>query len=85
MKTRLVAGLILLIIGAAMLIGTIPIHYYISDVLLPPTEPPTMKPLEGIDRLLIEISHYFSFMNVISMVIIPIGIILILISRRKRK
>lgn len=85
MKTRLVVGLILLITGAVILIGTISIHYYISDVLLPPTEPPVMKSLEGIDRLLIENSHYLSFMSLASLVIIPIAVIMILISRRKRK
>lgn len=84
MRTSFI-GMLLVIIGSVALSMTIPAHYYISDVILAPTEPPTMKSLEGIDRFLIENSFYFSFVNIISIVIIPLGAIIVLLSRRKRK
>jgi len=85
MKSRLLVGLILIISGAIMQLTRVSIHYYISDVLLPPTEPPLMKSLEGFDKFLITNSNYFSYMDFISLIIIPLGVIMILISRRKRK
>ena len=84
MKTR-IFGVSLIIIGSIALSITIPVHYYISDVMLAPTEPPTMKSLEGIDRFLIENSFYFSFVNLLSVVIIPLGVLLILFSKRRKK
>ena len=84
MKTNVI-GLFLIIIGTVALSVTIPAHYYISDVILAPTEPPIMKSLEGIDRILIENSFYFSYVNLVSIVIIPLGVIVVIRSKRRRK
>lgn len=78
-------GMFLIIIGSVSLCITIPAHYYIYDVILAPTEPPIMKSLEGIDRFLVDNSFYFAYVNLVSIVIIPLGGIIILLSRRKRK
>ncbi|WP_026089886.1 hypothetical protein [Candidatus Nitrosopumilus sediminis] len=76
MKTRL----LIVIVIALMAIGFSPILYS-SFVLFPPTEPPIMRPIEGIDYVLFMYKQTFLFGGIIGIFVTLAGIII----WRKRK
>ena len=76
MKTKL-----LIIIGIVMMIEGFSIVVY-SSSLLPLTEPPIMRPIEGIDYVFFKYSQVFLFSGIAGIFVTISGIIL---SRRKRK
>lgn len=77
MNTRL-----LIIIGIALIIEGFLATFYTSFVLFPPTEPPTMRPLEGIDYVFFIYRQAFLFSGIIGIFVTIAGVILFW---RKRK
>lgn len=71
MKTRL-----LIIIGIALIIEGFSTVIYASYVLLPPTEPPMMTPIEGLDYVLVVYKHAFLPSSVIRIFVTVTGIVL---------
>ena len=76
MKTRL-----LIIIGIALMIEGFLATFYTSFVLFPPTEPPMMRPLEGIDYVFFMYRQAFLFSGIIGIFVTLAGIVI----WRKRK
>lgn len=76
MKTRL-----LIIIGLALMIEGFSSVLYSSFVMFPPTEPPMMRPIEGIDYVLFMYKQVFLLSGIIGIFVTIAGIIL----WRKRK
>ena len=70
----IVIGIIMTITGFAAVISR-------STYVLPPTEPPIMRSLEGIDYIIVVYSQMFLFTGIVGTIITVIGIIL----WRKRK
>ena len=77
MKTRL-----LIIIGIALMIEGFSAVLYSSFVLFPPTEPPMMRPIEGMDYVLFMYHQAFLFSGMIGIFVTIAGVILFW---RKRK
>ena len=76
MKSRL-----LIIIGIALMIEGFSSVLYSSFVMFQTTEPPMMRPIEGIDHVLFMYKQAFLFSGIIGIFVTLIGIIL----WRKRK
>lgn len=76
MKTRL-----LIIIGLALIIEGFSSVFYSSFVMFPPTEPPMMRPIEGMDYVLFMYKQVFLASGIVGIFVTVIGIIL----WRKRK
>ena len=76
MKTRF-----LIIIGLALMIEGFLATFYTSFVLFPPTEPPMMRPIEGMDYVLFIYRQAFLFSGIIGIFVTLAGIVL----WRKRK
>ncbi|MCH7560193.1 MAG: hypothetical protein IIC67_02290 [Thaumarchaeota archaeon] len=76
MKSRL-----LIIIGIALMIEGFLATFYSSVVLLPTTEPPMMRAIEGMDYVLFMYRQVFLFSGIIGIFVTIAGIIL----WRKRK
>ena len=75
------AGL-LIIVGIALMIEGFVATFYSSIVLLPTTEPPMMRSIEGIDYVLFMYRQAFLFSGIIGIFVTIAGIILFW---RKRK
>ena len=71
MKTRL-----LIIIGIALMIEGFSSVLYSSFVLFPPTEPPMMRPIEGMDYVLFMYKQVFLLSGIIGIFVTLAGIIL---------
>ena len=71
MKTR-----ILIIIGIALMIEGFSSFLYSSFVMFSPTEPPMMRPIEGIDYVLFMYKQAFLFSGIIGIFVTVAGIIL---------
>ena len=71
MKTR-----ILIIIGIALMIEGFSSVLYSSFVLFPPTEPPMMRPIEGMDYVLFMYKQVFLLSGIIGIFVTLAGIIL---------
>ena len=71
MKTKF-----LIIIGIAMMIEGFSAVVYSSTVLFPPTEPPMMRPIEGIDYILFTYRQAFLFSGIIGIFATLAGITL---------
>jgi len=71
----------LIILGAVLMIEGLFVTLYLSFVLLSPTEPPTMRPIEGIDFIFVMYRHVFWFSGIIGIFVTAVGITL----WRKRK
>ena len=69
MKSRL-----LIIIGIAMMIVGFSIVAYVSIILVPTTIPPTMKPIEGIDRFFSSFRQAFLFSAIAGIFVTIVGI-----------
>ena len=67
---------ILIIIGIALMIEGFSSVLYSSFVLFPPTEPPMMRPIEGIDYVLFMHKQIFLFSGIIGIFVTIAGIIL---------
>lgn len=76
MKTKLV-----IIIGIALMIEGFSSVIYSSFVMFPPTEPPMMRPIEGMDYVLFMYKQVFLLSGIIGIFVTVAGIIL----WRKRK
>jgi hypothetical protein len=76
MKSKL-----LIIIGLALMIEGFSSVLYSSFVMFPPTEPPMMRPLGGMDYVLFMYKQAFLFSGIIGIFVTIAGIIL----WRKRK
>lgn len=76
MKTRF-----LIIIGLALMIEGFSSILYSSFVMFPPTNPPIMRPLEGMDYVLFMYKQAFLFSGIIGIFVTLTGILL----WRKRK
>ena len=72
---------ILMIFGISLMIEGFSSVIYSTFVLFPPTEPPMMRPIEGINYVLFMYSQAFLISGVIGIFVTIIGIIL----WRKRK
>ena len=72
MKTRLLVA----IIGIAMTIIGFGAVFSRSTFFLPPTEPPIMRPVEGIEYVIVVHPQLFLFIGIIGIVIIITGIII---------
>ena len=70
MKSKL-----LIIIGIALMIEGFLATLYTSFVLFPPTEPPMMRPLEGMDYVLFMYRQVFLFSGIIGIFVTLAGII----------
>ncbi|AFS82991.1 hypothetical protein NSED_05945 [Candidatus Nitrosopumilus sediminis] len=71
MKTRL-----LVIIGIALMIEGFSSVIYSSFVMFPPTEPPMMRPIDGMDYVLFMYKQAFLFSGIIGIFVTLAGIIL---------
>jgi len=71
MKTRL-----LIIIGIALMIAGFLVTFYTSFILFPPTEPPMMRSVEGIDYVFFMYRQAFLFSGIIGIFVTVAGIIL---------
>lgn len=71
MKTRL-----LIIIGLALMIEGFSSVLYSSFVMFPPTEPPIMKPIEGMDYVLFMYRQIFLLSGVVGIFVTISGIVL---------
>ncbi len=76
MKTRF-----LIIIGIVLIIEGFLATFYTSFVLFPPTEPPTMRPIEGMDYVFFMYRQTFLFSGIIGIFVTLVGVVL----WRKRK
>ena len=70
MKTRL-----LIIIGVALMIEGFLATIYSSIILFSPTEPPTMRPIEGMDYVLFMYRQAFLFSGIIGIFVTVAGVI----------
>jgi hypothetical protein len=70
-----------ILIGLALMTEGFLANIYSSLVLFPPTNPPIMKPLEGMDYVLVLYKQAFLISGIIGIIITIAGIIL----WRKRK
>ena len=73
---------LLIIIGIAMMIGGFSAVVYSSPLLFPPTEPPMMRAIEGMEYVLFTYRQAFLFSGIIGIFVTLAGIILFW---RKRK
>ncbi len=71
MKTRL-----LIIIGIALMIKGFLATFYSSLVLLPITEPPMMRVIEGMDYVLFTFRQAFLFSGIVGIFVTIAGVIL---------
>ncbi|QLH10863.1 hypothetical protein [Nitrosarchaeum sp. AC2] len=76
MKTRL-----LIIIGVVLMIDGFSSFFYSTFMMFPPTEPPMMRSIEGMDYVLFMYKHVFLFSGIIGIFVTIAGIIF----WRKRK
>ena len=76
MKSRL-----LIIIGIVLMITGFSSVLYSSFLMFPPTEPPTMQPIEGIDYVLYMYKQVFLLSGIIGIFVVIAGVIF----WRKRK
>ncbi|WP_232202931.1 MULTISPECIES: hypothetical protein [Nitrosopumilus] len=74
-------SILLIIIGIALMTEGFLAVIYSSYVLLPPVEPPIMKPIEGLDYVLFMYKQTFLLSGIIGIFVTVAGVIL----RRKRK
>lgn len=84
MKSRYVIGLVLIICGMILFSTGLIVHYYVGNILLPTTDPPMMKSIEGIDLIMMSNRSMFVFFGFIGGLITVSGFFIIL-SLRKRK
>ena len=70
MKTRL-----LIIIGIALMIAGFSSVLYSSFLMFPPTEPPTMRPIEGMDYALFMYKQAFLLSGIVGIFVTVTGII----------
>lgn len=66
----------LILIGVAMMAEGFLANVYSSLILFPPTNPPMMKPLEGMDYVLVLYKQAFLISGIIGIVITLAGIFL---------
>ena len=71
MKTR-----VFLIIGIVLMIEGLLATFYASFILLPPMEPPTMRPIEGTDYIFFMYRQAFLFSGIIGIFVTFAGVIL---------
>lgn len=71
MKTRL-----LIIIGMALMIEGFSSVIYSSFVMFPPTEPPMMRPIEGMDYVLFMYKQVFLLSGIIGIFVTIAGVVL---------
>lgn len=65
----------LIVLGAVLMIEGLFVTLYLSFILLPSTEPPTMRPIEGIDFIFIVYRHAFWLSGILGFFITLTGII----------
>jgi len=65
----------LIIPGIALMIEGLLVTLYLSFVLLPPVEPPIMRPIEGIDFIFVVYRQAFWFSGIMGIFITLVGII----------
>ena len=70
-----------ILVGIALMTEGFLVNIYSSLILFPPTNPPMMKPIEGIDYVLVLYKQIFLISGIIGILITIVGIIL----WRKRK
>lgn len=69
MKDRL-----LTIVGTVMTVIAFTAMLSRSTYFLPPTEPPTMRPLEGIEYLVVVHGHMFLFIGIVGIFLTVLGV-----------
>lgn len=89
MKTKNTIGIELVIFGMILFLSGFSSLYYLENILLPPSEPPMMKSLEGTDLFLSDNRSFFPLLIIIGIPIALVGLSLLLWSTysswRKRK
>ncbi|MCV0409622.1 MAG: hypothetical protein K5783_02080 [Nitrosopumilus sp.] len=75
MQGKTLKSKFLIILGAVLMIEGLFVTLYLSFVLLSPTEPPTMRPIEGIDLIIIVYRHAFWLSGILGFFITLVGII----------
>ena len=66
---------LLIIIGIALMIEGFSSFFYSSFVMFPPTEPPMMRPIEGMDYVLFMYKQAFLFSGIIGIFVTIAGIV----------
>ena len=76
---------LLIIIGIALMIEGFSSFFYSSYVLFPPTEPPLMKSVEGMDIILITYRQALLYSGFAGIIVSVIGILLYLKQKNRKK
>ena len=76
---------LLIIIGIALMIEGFSSFFYSSYVLFPPTEPPLMKSVEGMDIILITYRQALLYSGFAGIIVSVIGILLYLKQKNRIK
>lgn len=72
---------LLIIVGIALMLEGFSSFFYSSYVMFPPTEPPLMKPVEGMDLILLTYKQALLYSGIAGIFVTTVGIFL---SRRGR-
>jgi len=76
---------LLIIVGIALMIEGFSSFFYSSYVLFPPTEPPLMKPIEGMDIVLLTYRQALLYSGMAGIFVSVVGIFLYLRQRNRKK
>ena len=75
---------LLIIVGIALIIEGFSSFFYSSYVLFPPTEPPLMKPIKGMDVVLLTYQQALLFSGIAGIFVSVVGIFLYLRQRNRK-
>ena len=75
---------LLIIVGIALIIEGFSSFFYSSYVLFPPTEPPLMKSIEGMDVVLLTYRQALLFSGIAGIFVSVVGIFLYLRQRNRK-
>jgi len=76
---------LLIIVGIALMIEGFSSFFYSSYVLFPPTEPPLMNPIEGMDIVLLTYRQALLYSGMAGIFVSVVGIFLYLRQRNRKK
>lgn len=76
---------ILIIIGIALMIEGFSSFFYSSYVMFPPTQPPLMKPVEGVDIILLTYRQALLYSGIAGSFVVVVGILLYLKERKQNR